>query len=273
MLEVKNLTYSYEDGTKALENVNIDLKKGKKIGIIGANGSGKSTLFLNMIGILKPRKGNILFNGESIKYNKKYLREYRKKVNIVFQDPDKQIFYSNVYDDIAFALRNIGYDEEKIKSRVNKVLKRVGANDFKDKPVHFLSYGQKKRVAIAGILVMDGDVILFDEPTSGLDPLMTREIVNIIEDISKDKNIIISSHDMNLIYEICDYIYVLEKGKVIKEGLINEVFTEKEILERAGLEEPWLVKIHKRLGLPLFKDEEEFFSYWREKYGFGVDWS
>ncbi|MCG4585612.1 AAA family ATPase, partial [Anaerosalibacter bizertensis] len=151
--------------------------------------------------------------------------------------------------------------------------KRVGAYDFKDKPVHFLSYGQKKRVAIAGILVMDGDVILFDEPTSGLDPLMTREIVNIIEDISKDKNIIISSHDMNLIYEICDYIYVLEKGKVIKEGLVNEVFTEKEILERAGLEEPWLVKIHKKLGLPLFKDEEEFFSYWREKYGSGIDWS
>lgn len=120
---------------------------------------------------------------------------------------------------------------------------------------------------------MDGDVILFDEPTSGLDPLMTREIVNIIEDISKDKNIIISSHDMNLIYEICDYIYVLEKGKVIKEGLVNEVFTEKEILERAGLEEPWLVKINKRLGLPLFKDEEEFFSYWREKYGSGIDWS
>ncbi|MCG4586014.1 energy-coupling factor ABC transporter ATP-binding protein, partial [Anaerosalibacter bizertensis] len=123
MLEVKNLTYSYEDGTKALENVNIDLKKGKKIGIIGANGSGKSTLFLNMVGILKPKRGNILFNGEHIKYSKKYLREYRKKVNIVFQDPDKQIFYSNVYDDIAFALRNIGYDEEEIKSRVDKVLK------------------------------------------------------------------------------------------------------------------------------------------------------
>lgn len=123
MLEVKNLTYSYEDGTKALENINIDLKKGRKIGIIGANGSGKSTLFLNMVGILKPKRGNILFNEESIKYNKKYLREYRKKVNIVFQDPDKQIFYSNVYDDIAFALRNIGYDEEEIKSRVNKVLK------------------------------------------------------------------------------------------------------------------------------------------------------
>ncbi|MCR2043692.1 energy-coupling factor ABC transporter ATP-binding protein [Anaerosalibacter massiliensis] len=273
MLEVKDLTYLYEDGTKALENINIELGKGKKIGIIGANGSGKSTLFLNMVGVLKPKRGKIVYNGEDIKYSKKYLREYRKKVNIVFQDPDKQIFYSNVYDDIAFALRNIGYSEEEIKNRVDKVLKRVGAYDFKDKPVHFLSYGQKKRVAIAGILVMDGDIILFDEPTSGLDPLMTREIVSIIDDISKNKTIVISSHDMNLIYEICDYVYVLENGNVIDEGLVTEVFTKEKVLKKAGLEEPWLVKIHKRLGIPLFKYEEDFFNYWRDRFGSGIDWS
>lgn len=273
MLEVKDLTYLYEDGTKALENVNIDLSKGSKIGIIGANGSGKSTLFLNMIGILKPKKGKILFDGKAIKYNKRQLREYRKKVNIVFQDPDKQIFYSNVYDDVAFALRNIGYNEEEIKNRVDRVLKRVGAYDFKDKPVHFLSYGQKKRVAIAGILVMDSDIILFDEPTSGLDPLMTKEIINVMEDISKDKNIVLSSHDMDLIYEVCDYVYVLKRGKVLKEGSVAEVFTEEKALEEAGLDEPWLVKIHKKLGLPLFKNEEQFFNYWREKNGTGIDWS
>ncbi len=267
MIETKSLTYFYEDGTMALEDVNIDLNKGRKVGIIGSNGSGKSTLFLNMIGILKPKKGRVSYKGKSIEYNKKYLREYRSEVNIVFQDPDKQIFYSNVYDDVAFALRNMGYEEDEISRRVDKVLKRVGAYDFKEKPIHFLSYGQKKRIAIAGVLVMDGNTILFDEPTSGLDPVMTREIINIIEDISEGKNIAISSHDMNLIYELCDYIYVLNNGKVIAEGLVEDVFVQKEILQKAGLDEPWLVKLHKRLGIPLFKNEEQFFKYWLEKYG------
>ena len=267
MLKTKDLTYMYEDGTVALKNVNIDLSKGKVIGIIGSNGSGKSTLFLNMIGILKPKSGKILYDDNLIQYNKRFLREYRKQVNIVFQDPDKQIFYSNVYDDVAFALRNLGFDEDEISNRVERTLKRVGAYDLKDKPVHFLSYGQKKRIAIAGVLVMDSNTLLFDEPTSGLDPIMTREIVSIIEDISREKTIALSSHDMNLIYEICDYIYVLKSGEVIGEGTVTEVFTKESILKEAGLDEPWLVRIHKNLGIPLFRKEEQFFDYWKENYG------
>ncbi|WP_077369024.1 energy-coupling factor ABC transporter ATP-binding protein [Anaerosalibacter sp. Marseille-P3206] len=267
MLKTKDLTYAYEDGTIALKNVNIDLSKGKVVGIIGSNGSGKSTLFLNMIGILKPKSGAILYKDSPIEYNKKFLREYRKQVNIVFQDPDKQIFYSNVCDDVAFALRNLGYDEDEISNRVVNTLKRVGAYDLKEKPVHFLSYGQKKRIAIAGVLVMDSSTLLFDEPTSGLDPIMTREIVNIIEDISREKNIAISSHDMNLIYEICDYVYVLKSGKVIGEGTVTEVFVQESILEGAGLEEPWLVKLHKNLDIPLFRKEEEFYKFWETNCG------
>lgn len=262
MLKTENLIYEYEDGTLALDDINIDLSKGKRIGIIGANGSGKSTLFLNMIGILKPKKGKVIFQGEPIKYNKKFLRKFRKHVNIVFQDPDKQIFYSNVYDDVAFALRNLGVDEDEVSRRVEGVLGKVYALEFKDKPVHFLSYGQKKRVAIAGVLVLDSEVILFDEPTAGLDPAMTKEMINILNDISVDKTIAISSHDMDLIYELCDYIYVLKDGKVIGEGLASEVFTMDCVLD-ANLEEPWLVKLHKNLGIPLFKNEKELFSYWK----------
>lgn len=266
MLKTEKLTYLYEDGTVALRDINVDLSKGKRIGIIGENGSGKSTLFLNLVGILKPTKGSVIFHDKPIKYSRKYLREYRKKVNIVFQDPDRQIFYSNIQDDVAFALRNLGYEEEVVLKKVELALNKVGAIDFKDKPVHFLSHGQKKRVAIASILAMDGDVVLFDEPTSGLDPSMTEEMVRILKDISRDKTIVISSHNMDLIYELCDYVYVLSKGEVIGNGLVKDVFCQEEIIKKAKLDQPWLVKIHKRLHFPLFKYEEDFFNYWEEKY-------
>ncbi len=261
MVKIENLYYEYEDGTKALNNINIDSSKGKTIGIIGANGSGKSTLFLNIMGILKPKKGSIIYNEIPIKYNKSYLREYRKKVNIVFQNPDHQLFYSNVFDDIAFSLRNIGMKEDVISEKVIKVLEKVGALDLVDKPVHFLSYGQKKRIAIAGVLVMNSNVLLLDEPTSGLDPYMTKQMKNIINEISKDKNIIISSHDMDLIYDICDYIYILSKGNIVREGKTEIIFSEDKLIEEAKLVKPWLVRIHEKFNLPLFKNEEEFILY------------
>lgn len=263
MIRIESLEFKYEDGTKALKDINMDFSKGNIVGVIGANGSGKSTLFLNMVGILKPSKGCIKYKGSPIKYSKKFLREYRKKVNIVFQDPDKQLFYSNVYDDVAFSLRNLNFDEEEVAKKVKNVLQRVDGYDLKDKPTHFLSYGQKKRIAIAGVLVMDSEVILFDEPTSGLDPYMTKEIKNIIKKLSKEKNIIISSHDMDLIYEICDYVYILGKGEMLGEGLPEEIFLKDYLLEKAFLERPWLVKIHKELGLPLCKDESQLFKIYR----------
>lgn len=260
MIKIDALDYIYEDGTKALDNIHMDLDKGDVIGVIGANGSGKSTLFLNILGILKPNKGVIKYKGKPIKYDKRSLRQYRKNVSIVFQDPEKQIFYSRVYDDIAFSLRNLNVGEEEIKIRVIEALDKVKALDLQEKPVHFLSYGQKKRVAIGGILVMDTDVLLLDEPTSGLDPYMTKEIKNIVNDLKKEKEkkLVISSHDMDFIYEVCDYIYVLDKGSILGEGTPQEIFLKTELLEKALLEKPWLVKIHENLNTPLYRTEEEF---------------
>lgn len=261
MINIEELHYEYEDGTKALDNINMDLSKGNVIGVIGANGSGKSTLFLNILGLIKPKRGRVKYNGKKLKYNKRFLREYRKDVSIVFQDPEKQIFYSRVYDDIAFALRNLGVKEEEIERRVVKALEKVKALDLKDKPTHFLSYGQKKRVAIAGVLVMDTKILLLDEPTSGLDPYMTKKIKKIVNELSKEKKLVISSHDMDFIYEICDYIYILNKGKIEGQGIPREIFLQTELIENALLEKPWLVKIHENLKLPLFKDEEELINY------------
>ena len=259
-MKIDSLEYEYEDGTKALKDINIDLDKGGTIGIIGANGSGKSTLFLNMLGILKPSKGSIKYKGKELKYDKKSLREYRKEVSIVFQDSEKQLFYSNVYDDVAFTLRNLDFKEDEIKIRAEEALEKVKATDLKEKPTHFLSYGQKKRIAMAGVLVVDSKVLLLDEPTAGLDPYMTKEIKNIIKDLSRDKKLVISSHDMDFIYEICDYIYVLGKGEILGEGIPKEIFLEAHLLEKALLQKPWLVKIHEKLGLPLYKNETELFE-------------
>lgn len=258
MIRIDSLEYKYEDGTRALLDINFNLNKGKTIGVIGANGSGKSTLFLNILGILRPTDGSIYFNNKKIKYDKKSLREYRKQVTMVFQDPEKQLFYSRVYDDVAFVLRNLDYSEEGIKVRVYKALEEVNAMDLLDKPTHFLSYGQKKRVAIAGSLVLDSKVLLLDEPTSGLDPHMTKDMIHLINKLKADKNLIVSSHNMDFIYEVCDYVYVLSKGEIIGEGIPASIFLKSDLIKSALLDKPWLVKVHEKLNLPLYANESEF---------------
>ena len=265
MFKINSLTYQYDKRRKALDNVSMDFDKGDIIGIIGSNGSGKSTLFNNLMGILKPTSGEILYKGKALKYDKKSLYNLRKEVGIVFQDPEKQIFYSMVYDDIAFALRNIGTDEKTIKSRIDMALKAVNGEEFIDRPIHSLSFGQKKRVAIASVIAMEKELVLLDEPTAGLDPQSTKAIVQIIKSMYKRGNkIVITSHDMNLIYDICDYVYVLNQGNIIASGTVEEVFTDDEKISKAGLELPWLVKINKNLNLPLFRQEEDLYKYWNE---------
>ena len=268
MFRINNLTYKYDKKVKALDNITMDFEKGDIIGIIGSNGSGKSTLFNNLMGILKPTEGEILYKNNKLKYDKRSLYNLRKEVGIVFQDPEKQIFYSMVYDDLAFALRNIGMDEKSIKIRIDKALEAVNGKEFIDRPVHSLSFGQKKRVAIASVIAMNNDLILLDEPTAGLDSESTKAIVEIIKSVhKKGKKIVITSHDMNLIYDICDYIYVLNRGKIISEGNVEEVFIEEDKIEEAGLELPWLVKLNKNMNLPLFRKEEDLYDYWSENFG------
>lgn len=265
MFKINNLTYQYDKKRKALDNITMDFNNGDIIGIIGSNGSGKSTLFNNLMGILKATQGEILYKNRQLKYDKKSLYNLRKEVGIVFQDPEKQIFYSMVYDDLAFALRNIGTDEKTIKTRISKALEAVNGEEFIDRPVHSLSFGQKKRVAIASVIAMENDLVLLDEPTAGLDPESTRAIVNIIKTMyEKGKKIVITSHDMNLIYDICDYVYVLNQGKIINEGNVDEVFIDEKKIEEAGLELPWLVKLNKNMNLPLFRKEEDLYNYWSE---------
>lgn len=265
MYKIENLSFKYEKNKYALHNINMDFSKGNIIGIIGENGCGKSTLFMNLTGILKPCSGEINYSGEKLKYKKKNLYNLRKKVGMVFQDPEKQIFYSKVYDDIAFTMRNIGMDENEIRIRTEKALEAVNGIEFIDKPVQFLSYGQKKRVAIASVIAMQNETVLLDEPTSGLDPRSTDAVVEIIKNMSKNgTNVVISSHDMDLIYEICDYVYVMSKGEIIEYGKTDKVFLNEEVIKSAGLKTPWIIKIYKELektGIELEEVKRKFAQY------------
>lgn len=266
MLQINELTYAYEGKKLALENISMDFNKGEIIGLIGRNGSGKSTLFLNIVGVLKPSKGQVLYCGEPIRYDKKSLYELRKKIGIVFQDPDQQIFYSDVYEDLAFALRNLGLSEAMIKERIEEALIRVDALHLRNEAVQFLSYGQKKRIAIASVLAMKQEVVLLDEPTAGLDPVSVERMVEIIIGMKQAGiKVLVSSHDMDFIYKVCDYLYVLDEGRLIDEGPREKVFGKDRDLVAIGLGEPWLMKVHKYMNLPLFEDEEALYSYWQEK--------
>ncbi|WP_433596963.1 energy-coupling factor ABC transporter ATP-binding protein [Limosilactobacillus reuteri] len=263
MIELKHVSFSYDDKHKILDDISMKLGQDNQsvIGIIGHNGAGKSTLFLNLVGELRPTAGEILVDGKKVDYSKKGLRNLRRKVGIVFQNSDQQIFYSIVKDDVAFALRNLKVSNDEIKQRVERVLRELDISNLKDQPTQYLSGGQKKRVAIAGIMVIGSEWILLDEPTSGLDPdgrLRMKKLIKKL--IANGQKIILSSHDMDFMYEMCDYFYLLGNNRILKEGNRENVFNDEQLLRENNLEQPWLVKIHQKLGLPLYTTEQELFA-------------
>lgn len=250
MIKTENLTYQYPDGTKALKDVSVDGSKGNCIALIGENGAGKSTLMSALIGLIKPTEGKVLFKGEPLSYKKKDLYTFRKTIGLVIQESDKQVFYSGIYDDIAFALRNMGMDVDEIDKRVKTAMEATGIIGIAERPIHYLSYGQKKRVAMAGVLAMEPGIMLMDEPTLGLDPKSKAGVKSIIHDaLGNGIKIILSSHDMDFIYEFCDYTYVLHHGKVLCEGETTQVFKNKEALKTASLEEATMTRLEECLGI------------------------
>ena len=217
ILKVANLSYVYEDGTKALKKIDFNIKKGEKIAFIGGNGSGKSTMFLCLNGVLRPTNGNIYYEDKQIEYTRKGLLDLRSKVQIVFQDPDNQLFSASVYEEISFGILNLGIDEKVVERKVNEVIKELEIEPFVNKPTHFLSGGQKKRVSIADILVMDPEVIILDEPTSALDPKYTNVVNNLIDELTeKGKTVILSTHDVNQALKWADRIFVFMDGDIVK---------------------------------------------------------
>ncbi|XRP97118.1 ATP-binding cassette domain-containing protein [Methanocaldococcus sp. 16A] len=239
MIETRDLYFRYPDGTEVLKGINFKVKKGEMVSILGPNGVGKSTLFLHFNGILRPTKGEVLIKGKPIKYDKKSLIEVRKTVGLVFQNPDDQIFAPTVKEDVAFGPLNLGLPKDEVERRVREALKAVGMEGFENKPPHHLSGGQKKRVAIAGILAMQPEVIVLDEPTSGLDPVGASKIMKLLYDLNKKgMTIIISTHDVDLVPVYADKVYVMYDGKILKEGEPKEVFSDVETIRKANLRLP-----------------------------------
>ncbi len=253
ILETKDLSYSYPDGTLALENINIKIEKGKKIAFVGRNGSGKSTLFLSLNGTNRPQKGQVLFHGEPVKYDSKSLRDLRKNVGIVFQSSDDQIFAPTIYQDVAFGPTNLDYPKDKVEQIVHETLEYVGLTSIKDKPPHHLSGGQKKRVAIAGIVAMDPELIILDEPLSNLDPVGADEVMDLLNELNYfGKTIIISTHDVDLAYRWADYVFLMNECKVVSEGSPEDIFTQNDDLKDAYLRKPTTLEMYeeiKRRGL------------------------
>ncbi|MGI5990955.1 MAG: energy-coupling factor ABC transporter ATP-binding protein [Methanosarcina sp.] len=245
ILETRSLKYTYPDGTVAVQDLNIEIMKGKKIAFVGQNGSGKSTLFLLLNGTLKPVQGEVLFHGTPFKYDSKSLRDIRKSVGIIFQNSDDQIFAPTVYQDVAFGPANLGYSKERVDKCVQQALEYVGLSRLKDKPPHHLSGGQKKRVAIAGVMAMEPEVIILDEPLSNLDPVGADEIVDLLNEFNHfGSTIIISTHDVDLAYRWSDYVFLLSNSKIIGQGTPVEVFKDPELLKKAGLRQPTTLEIY-----------------------------
>ena len=239
MLKVNNVSYAYDDGTQALKNVNLEVKKGEIVSLLGKNGAGKSTLFLHFNGIIKADSGEILIDGEPLKYDKQSLMKFRQKLGIVFQNPDDQLFAPTVEEDVAFGPLNLGLSQEETEKRVTDALKKVDMDGFERKAPHHLSGGQKKRVAIAGILAMQPEIMVLDEPTSGLDPKGSSDILKLLYKLNEEgMTIIISTHDVDLVPIYSSKIYVLSSGEIIKNGTPEEVFGDIELVRSANLRLP-----------------------------------
>ena len=193
IIRAERLCYRYEDGTDALNGMDLSVRRGEKLAVMGANGSGKSTFFLCLNGVHRPSSGTVYLDGRPLDYSKKGLLALRRRVGIVFQDPDQQLFSADVFGEISFGPLNLGLDEEEARRRVEDVIRELNIAEFQDKPVHFLSGGQKKRVAIADILVMRPDVMILDEPTAALDPKHARLVDSIIDGLSENGMTVILS--------------------------------------------------------------------------------
>lgn len=243
-LETKNLSFTYHDGTQALRNVNIKIKKGEKIAIMGPNGAGKSTLFSHFNGLTEPTSGHVEVDGEKIIFERDELLKVRQKVGIVFQDPNDQLFAPTVKEDVAFGPMNLGLSYEEVENRISEALEMVGMSGFEDKTPHHLSGGQQKRVAIAGIVAMRPDIMILDEPTAGLDPEGVDKVLNILNNLNKEgMSIVISSHDIEMVNGFADKIFVLYDGEIIAQGDKSEIFSDKELLKKAHLKSPITTEI------------------------------
>lgn len=236
-LRVDGLAFSYPDGTAALGGVAMTVAPGERVALLGPNGAGKSTLILHLNGILMPRTGTVSVEG--VELTAATVREVRAKVGLVFQDPDDQLFMTTVYDDVAFGPLNMGLDREQTELRVREALEAVGLSTAASKPGANLSFGQRKRAALATVIAMRPAILVLDEPTSNLDPRARRDMETLLR--SMDVTLVVATHDMDVAWRLCDRAVVLDGGMVVADGPVAELLADEALLLAHGLELPPLV--------------------------------
>ena len=238
MISTEALSFRYPDGTEALHEVNLEVSDGEFLAIMGANGSGKTTLLKHLIGLLKPSSGKVFLDGKGFRFLKD--EEIFKRVGMVFQDPNDQLFAATVEQDVAFGLVNLGLKPEAVKRRITEALEMVGGLELAGKAIHTLSFGQKRRVAIAGVVAMKPEVMLLDEPTSGLDPRAISSIMRLLRKLNREERItmIMATHDVELVPLFCDRVAIMSKGRLVSEATPQAIFTNIDVVREAELRLP-----------------------------------
>jgi cobalt/nickel transport system ATP-binding protein len=245
LLEFDQVYYTYPGSQKSVLNgLNMRIPSGKKCALIGQNGCGKTTLFLLANGLYKPNYGIVKWCGKPLIYNRQHLSKIRQKVGLVFQDPEQQLVASTVEEDISYGLCNLGLPETEIKNRVEQALIEFGLTDLAEKPVHHLSLGQKKRVSIADIMVLQPQLLVLDEPTAYLDIRHTRNLMKTLKKIHKNGNtLLMATHDLDLVYRWADWVFVMDQGQLMLEGTPEDVFSQRTLLEELELGVPLIYEM------------------------------
>lgn len=258
ILQVRDLQYAYSDEKMALRGVNLDIRQGERIAVMGSNGAGKSTFFLNINGVLQSEHGEIFYRGQ--KMTKKTMNDLRKNVGIVFQDADSQIIASTVQAEVSFGPMNLKLSRNDVKDRVNEALAYMNLTDFRNRPPHYLSGGEKKRVSIADIIAMHPEIIIFDEPTAALDPVNADMLEEVLEKMAQEgKTIMISTHDVDFAYRWAERVVVFCDGKIIADDDPLAVFSNETVIRQANLKRPMMLDIFEAMREKgLVKDDRSY---------------
>jgi len=239
VFDVRDVTFRYQK-VSALDGLSLTIQPGKRVALLGANGSGKSTLLRILDGLAFPQQGSVFFDGESLTEDRfqdtKFSYGFRRRVGLVFQNPDVQLFSPTVFDEVAFGPLQLGWPKEEVRRQVAQMLEVMKITHLKDRSPHHLSTGEKKRVTLASVLVLDPDVLLLDEPTAALDPKSASQMVDFLVGWrGGKKTVITTTHHLDIVEDIADYCYVFETGRVVAEGAPVEVLRNTELLERTNL--------------------------------------
>ena len=246
-LLLKNIVYAYPDGTEAISGIDLEIVRGEFAGILGYNGSGKTTLLKVMDGLIKDFQGSVFLDGADIRSLAP--REIYRKMGIVFQNPNDQLFAPTVFEDVAFGPMNMAFTEKEVIRRVNEALRAVEMDGYAKKSIHHLSFGQKKRVCIAGLLSMGHEILLLDEPTAGLDPVGEYQMMNLLTSLNKERDvtIVMATHSVDLVPVFLDRLYILNRGKIVRGGTPEAVFTAPEDMTEVKLRLPHIAELIFRL--------------------------